>query len=105
MFYDYDELCPLTDCNFRVLPEPREDLEEWSQEPWFYVGERDVFPQEFRCFLGLQGELLEAFLSAHEELLGVEFWRRMQALHHDGEVLDVFPYKDSRRLRRAADAH
>jgi len=101
IFYDYDELCLLTECNFRVLPQPRGDLEEIAEEPWFYVAERDIFPEEFRPFLGLQGPLLETFLAAHEELLGVEFWHRMQDLHRRGEVLDVFPYKDSRRLRRA----
>src|SRR4029079_7820845 len=52
IFYDYDELCLLTDCKFRERPEARGDFEEMSQEPWFYVGERDVFPQEFRSFLG-----------------------------------------------------
>jgi len=102
MFYDYDELCRLTDCKFRELPEARGDFEEMSQEPWFYVGERDVFPQEFRSFLGLQGDLLREFLAAHAELLEVGFWRRMQQLHDDGEVLDVYPYKDSRRLRPTA---
>jgi isocitrate dehydrogenase kinase/phosphatase len=100
IFYDYDELCLLTDCNFRVLPEARGDLEETAQEPWFYVAEHDIFPEEFRAFLGLRGELLETFLAAHGELLGVGFWHRMQDVHRRGEVLDVFPYKDSRRLGR-----
>ena len=101
IFYDYDELCRLTDCQFRVLPTPRHDDEELSNEPWFFVGERDIFPEEFRGFLGLRGELLDRFLDAHEELLGVDFWRGMQQLHERGEILDVFPYKDARRLRRA----
>jgi len=101
IFYDYDELCRLTDCDFRVLPAPRHDDEEFAQEPWYYVGERDIFPEEFRAFLGLQGPLLDAFLDAHEELLDVEFWRGMQDLHRRGEVLDVFPYKHASRLRRA----
>jgi len=104
IFYDYDELCLLTDCNFRVLPEACSDFEELAQEPWYYVGERDIFPQEFRSFLGLEGELLDAFLDAHGELLDVEFWRRMQDMHHRGDVLDVFPYRDSRRLRRGSPA-
>ncbi len=98
IFYDYDELCLLTDCNFRELPPPRDDGEESAGEPWFYVGERDIFPEEFRSFLGLRGELLEAFLEAHEELLHVGFWHRMQDKHRHGEVLDIFPYRASRRL-------
>ncbi len=104
IFYDYDELCRLTDCNFRTLPPARHADEELAQEPWFYVGERDIFPEEFRAFLGLDGPLLETFLGAHAELLEAGFWRRMQELHERGEVLDVFPYKDSRRLRRVPPA-
>ena len=101
IFYDYDELCRLTDCEFRKLPAPRHDDEVLAQEPWYYVGERDIFPEEFRSFLGLRGPLLDAFLDAHGELLDVEFWRGMQNLHRRGEVLDVFPYKHASRLRRA----
>jgi isocitrate dehydrogenase kinase/phosphatase len=98
IFYDYDELCLLTDCNFRTLPQPMTDLEEVASEPWYYVGERDIFPEEFRSFLGLRKDLLETFLAHHEELLHVEFWHRMQDLHHRGEVVDIFPYRSSRRL-------
>jgi isocitrate dehydrogenase kinase/phosphatase len=99
IFYDYDELCLLTDCNFRTLPPPRTDLEEVSSEPWFYVGERDIFPEEFRSFLGLRKDLLHTFLAHHEELLHVDFWHRMQDLHNRGEVVDIFPYRSSSRLR------
>lgn len=98
IFYDYDELSLLSDCVFRKIPEPRGDEEEFSGEPWFHVGERDVFPEEFRTFLGLRGELLRAFLERHEELFDVAFWRGMQARHAKGETVDVLPYKDSRRL-------
>lgn len=99
IFYDYDELCLLTECNFRELPQARTDLEEVSSEPWYYVGERDIFPEEFRSYLGLRKELLHTFLAHHEELLHVAFWRRMQDLHHRGEVVDIFPYRSSSRLR------
>ena len=99
IFYDYDELCLLTECNFRELPQPKTDLEEVSSEPWYYVGERDIFPEEFRSFLGLRKDLLHTFLAHHEELLRVDFWRRMQDLHHRGEVVDIFPYRSSSRLR------
>jgi isocitrate dehydrogenase kinase/phosphatase len=99
IFYDYDELCPLSDCRFRQLPAPRSDDEETALEPWFYVSERDIFPEEFRSFLGLQGDLLETFLAAHGDLLGVEFWHRMQEMHRRGEVMDIYPYKAARRLR------
>jgi isocitrate dehydrogenase kinase/phosphatase len=99
IFYDYDELCPLSECRFRALPAPRDDDDESAGEPWFYVSEKDIFPEEFRNFLGLPEDLMRAFLEQHEELLGPAFWQRMQELHARGEVLDVYPYRSSRRLR------
>ena len=102
IFYDYDELCLLLDCRFRELPKARDEYEEGAPEPWFHVGERDIFPEEFRAFLGLKDHLLEIFLAAHGELLSVPFWHRMQEKHRRGEVLDIYPYLLSRRLRGAA---
>ncbi len=98
-FYDYDELCLLTDCNFRDMPEPRDLEEEMAGEPWFYVGDGDLFPEEFLAFMGLQGGVRELFLKAHGDLLAPDFWRRMQAQHRAGEVIDIFPYRQHRRLR------
>lgn len=99
IFYDYDELCLLTDCNFRAMPAARTDEEELSAEPWFAVAPGDVFPEEFIAFLGLYGELREAFLEAHADLLAPEFWKRMQSLQRQGEVVDIFPYRPGCRLR------
>ncbi len=99
VFYDYDELCLLTDCNFRELPETSDTDEELSAEPWFYVGPNDIFPEEFIKFFGLPPDLRAAFLQAHGDLLGVKFWTRMQERHRAGEVVDIFSYKQSRRLR------
>ena len=98
IFYDYDELCPLAECRFRSLPTARGDDEEQALEPWFFVGEKDIFPEEFRSFLGLRGELLQVFLAHHEELLAADFWLRMQERHQQGEVLDIYPYRAARRL-------
>ena len=99
VFYDYDEICLLTECNFRTMPEPRTEDEVMAAEPWFHVGPHDIFPSEFRSFMGLYGPLLDVFLAAHGDLLGTEFWREMQALHAAGEVMDIFPYRPERRLR------
>ena len=63
-------LAPLTDCNFRDMPGPRTEDEEMAAEPWFYVGQHDMFPEEFLPFLGLHGRLRETFLQAHGELFG-----------------------------------
>lgn len=98
-FYDYDELCALTDCNFRSMPQSRDLDEELAAEPWFYVGDADVFPEEFLTFMGFRGDIRESFLQAHGDLLGTHFWQGMQARHGTGEVMDIFPYRLSRRMR------
>lgn len=97
--YDYDELCALTDIVFREIPPPRDEQEEMAAEPWFTVGENDVFPAELLTFLGLQGRLREAFLREHGDLFGVEFWHRLQERLRRGEVVSFFPYAKERRLR------
>jgi isocitrate dehydrogenase kinase/phosphatase len=101
--YDYDELCLLSECRFRRLPQPASIEEEFAAEPWFHVGEMDVFPEEFRAFLVPPGPVREAFLAAHGDLLSVEFWQGVQRRVAAGEVFDVFPYRRSARLRRDPD--
>ncbi|HEY7612271.1 MAG TPA: bifunctional isocitrate dehydrogenase kinase/phosphatase [Gemmatimonadales bacterium] len=98
--YDYDELCLLSECRFRRLPEPTSIEEELAAEPWFHVGEMDVFPEEFRAFLVPPGPVRDRFLGAHGDLLDVAFWQGVQRRLAGGEVFDVFPYRRSARLRR-----
>jgi isocitrate dehydrogenase kinase/phosphatase len=98
VFYDYDELGLLTDYHFREIPQANDYDEETSADPWFYVGERDIFPEEFIRFFGLQPNVKEAFLQAHGDLLGVAFWTNLQERLHAGEVIDVFPYRPTQRL-------
>ena len=99
VFYDYDELCPLTTCNFRNLPQSASYENELASEPWYVVGENDVFPQEFRHFLGLPDHLLPIFLDHHSDLLDVEFWQKAQAAIKAGKYPHIFPYAQSRRLK------
>ncbi len=98
--YDYDELCLLSECRFRRIPPPPSLEEELAAEPWFFVGEQDIFPEEFGPFLLPPGELREAFLKAHGDLLEVGFWRDVQARLGRGEVVDVFPYRREACLQR-----
>ena len=99
VFYDYDELCPLTACNFRKIPPSASYEDELASEPWYVVGENDVFPQEFRHFLGLPDHLLQIFLDHHSDLLDVDFWQKTQASIKAGELPHIFPYAQSRRLK------
>ena len=98
--YDYDELCLLSECRFRRIPEPASLDEELSAEPWFYVGDQDVFPEEFKAFLVPSGRLRETFLEAHGNLLDAAFWHGVQRRLSAGEVVDVFPYRREARLQR-----
>jgi isocitrate dehydrogenase kinase/phosphatase len=98
--YDYDELCLLSECNFRRIPPPCSIEDEFAAEPWFHVGEQDVFPEEFKAFLVPSGAVREAFLAAHADLLDIEFWRGVQRRLAVGEVVDVFPYPRNARLQR-----
>ena len=100
--YDYDELCLLSECTFRRIPPPRSIDEEFSSEPYFHVGERDIFPEEFPAFLVPAARLRETFLASHGELLTVEYWRGVQERLRAGEVVDVFPYRRSAFLKRAS---
>jgi isocitrate dehydrogenase kinase/phosphatase len=92
VFYDYDELCRVTDCQFRELPVASNDEDEMRGEPWFYVGEQDVFPETFLSFLGMSGELRIQYLQSHNDLYQASFWRRIQQRLRAGEVLEVLPY-------------
>ena len=102
VFYDYDELMPLTECHFRHLPPPRDEVEEMLDQPHFSPAPEDVFPEEMRRFLGLPSALREAFERHHEDLFGVYFWRQMQARQQRGEMVDVFPYRRRPELARSS---
>jgi isocitrate dehydrogenase kinase/phosphatase len=75
--------------------------EEFAAEPWFFVGDQDVFPEEFSAFLVPPGEVRDAFLAAHDDLLDPAFWQGVQHRLASGEIVDVFPYQRSDALRRS----
>jgi isocitrate dehydrogenase kinase/phosphatase len=75
VFYDYDEVTSLRECNFRDLPAASNQEEEMSAEPWFFVGPNDIFPEQWLPFLGIPPELLDSFKARHGELLGPHWWR------------------------------
>ena len=99
VFYDYDELCLLTDCCFRQLPPSRTPEEELESEPWFSVAENDVFPEEFRRFLGLPARLREVFEEHHGDLFTPKFWKELQRMHRVGAIPTFFPYPRDEQLR------
>ncbi|MBL8278753.1 MAG: bifunctional isocitrate dehydrogenase kinase/phosphatase [Pelomonas sp.] len=98
VFYDYDEIEYLTDCNFRRVPAPRNEEEEMSGEVWWPVAPRDVFPETLAPFLLGDPRVRAVFMRYHADLLDADFWRAHQARIAAGHVHDVFPYDPSRRF-------
>ncbi len=96
IFYDYDELCQITDCRFRDMPQATNDEDEMRGEAWFYVADNDVFPETFMAFLGFEESLKQAFLRVHGEILTANFWRHVQQRHQGGELMEVLPYHPHR---------
>ena len=105
VFYDYDEIEYLTDCNFRKVPEARNEEDEMSGEVWYPVGPRDVFPETFAPFLLGNPEVREVFMAHHAALLDAAFWQGHKEQILAGYVHDVFPYDAHKRFvrRRAAE--
>jgi isocitrate dehydrogenase kinase/phosphatase len=103
IFYDYDELCAITDCHFRDLPQATNPEDEMRGEAWFYVGDNDVFPETFIRFLSFTDPQKEALLRMHGEILTAQFWRHVQERLKEGEVLEVLPYHPH-RVRVASSA-
>ena len=96
IFYDYDELCRVTDCRFRDLPQATSDEDEMRAESWFYVADNDVFPETFLQFLGFEDRLREVFLEKHGEILDAGWWRALQDRHAAGDLVEVLPYHPHR---------
>ncbi len=102
VFYDYDEIEYLTDCNFRRVPTPRNEEDEMSGEVWYRVGPKDVFPETFEPFLLGNPTVREIFMAHHADLLDADFWQGHKERILAGHVHDVFPYEASKRFSNAA---
>ena len=98
VFYDYDEIEYITDCNFRRVPIPRNEEEEMSGEIWYSVGPKDVFPETFAPFLLGNPAVREVFMKHHADLLDTVFWQSHKERIQQGYVYDVFPYEQDKRF-------
>ncbi|MGO2767582.1 bifunctional isocitrate dehydrogenase kinase/phosphatase [Pseudomonas taetrolens] len=93
VFYDYDEICYLTEANFRYIPQPRTPEDEMASEPWYSIGPLDVFPEEFPPFLFADAGQRRLFSELHGEIYDANYWKGLQAAITAGKVIDVFPYR------------
>jgi isocitrate dehydrogenase kinase/phosphatase len=98
VFYDYDEIEYITDCNFRDIPAPRNEEDEMSAEPWYAIGKHDVFPEQFGRFLLGNAKIRKAFMEHHADLLTRAFWQSRKQRILDGHIEDVFPYPQAIRF-------
>jgi isocitrate dehydrogenase kinase/phosphatase len=96
--YDYDEICYITDCNFRRIPPARSYEDEISDTPWYSVGQNDVFPESFAPFFFTDPKDLKIFNTDHADLLKPAWWNSMKETILAGDLTDVFPYPIKRRF-------
>ncbi len=98
VFYDYDEICYITDCNFRRIPPARSYEDEISDTPWYSIGQNDVFPESFAPFFFTNQEDMLLFKENHADLLAPDWWNGMKDTILAGDLTDVFPYPVKRRF-------
>jgi isocitrate dehydrogenase kinase/phosphatase len=105
VFYDYDEIQYMTECNFRKIPPPRTPEDEMASEPWYTIGPNDVFPEEFETFLLGQPRLRAPFMRYHADLLHHQTWADQKRRIESGLLDDVFPYPEELRFKNRPDLH
>jgi isocitrate dehydrogenase kinase/phosphatase len=100
VFYDYDEIQPMDDVNFRRIPPPSSYDDEVAAEPYWSMGANDVFPEQFERFLVGDPAMREIFYAQHRDLLDAQFWVGKQQRVRAGVPEDVFPYPEEIRFSR-----
>jgi isocitrate dehydrogenase kinase/phosphatase len=100
VFYDYDEIQPMTEVTFRPIPPAASYDDEVAAEPYWSMGANDVFPEQFEPFLVSDPDARAMFYEVHRDLLDPQFWARKQERVRAGQQEDVFPYPEEIRFRR-----
>lgn len=98
VFYDYDEICYMTEVNFRHIPEALYPEQELSGEPWYSIGEHDVFPEEFASFICQNKQIRDYLQQYHADLFSADFWQKLQKRILSGYVEDVYAYREELRF-------
>ena len=98
VFYDYDEIEYLTDCNIRKVPVARTEEDELSGEVWYNVGPHDIFPETYNTFLLGDERVRKYFLKHHADFFEPNMWQ----VHKDrilaNQIHDFFPYDKKLRF-------
>ncbi|MBT0585478.1 bifunctional isocitrate dehydrogenase kinase/phosphatase [Alteromonas oceanisediminis] len=96
IFYDYDEICLMSERQFRALPT--------SDDPFaidtLSVGPNDVFPEQFEHFIVGKKVFKELLKALHGDLMTPAYWRKVQAMTKTGTIQDFTPYPASHRFQQ-----
>jgi len=98
VFYDYDEICYMTDCNFRRIPPATSLDDEMMAQPTFSVGPNDVFPEQFSNFFFSDDDSRREFYTNHQDLVKPAFWRDTKEKILAGHQDDILPYPAEQRF-------
>ncbi|WP_438864282.1 bifunctional isocitrate dehydrogenase kinase/phosphatase [Neptunicella sp.] len=94
IFYDYDEICTMSQRNFRFLPQ--------SEDPYVLdrlsVAPDDVFPEQFEHFIVGKKSLKILLKHYHPELMDPDYWRSLQQQIVQGEIANILPYPETSRF-------
>ncbi len=99
VFYDYDEICYITECNFRRIPPARDYDDMMSDTPWYSVEENDVFPETFGPFFFANEKDMVLFRKDHAELMTAAWWKQVKQNIESGQQADIFPYRQKWRFK------
>lgn len=98
VFYDYDEICYVTDCDFRFVAQAQDSIDGLAPSSWWSVSDRDVFPETFGPYFFGPGADSDYFVKHHADLTDPLWWQAQQAQIKEGEPADIFPYRQKIRF-------
>ena len=92
IFYDYDELCAVTDCRFRDVPQAQNDEDEMRGGSVVPRQRERRVPRDVHAVPGLRRAAQGGVPEVHGEIMTADWWRGIQQRLTEGDVLEVLPY-------------
>lgn len=96
IFYDYDEICYMSERQFRRLPK--------TDDPYaidtLSVGPTDVFPEQFEHFIVGKKVFKDILKELHGDLMTTEYWLETQRITAQGIIQNFTPYPEQYRFIR-----
>jgi len=100
VLFDYDDVEPLEQAQFKERPQPRDDLDVLSpEEERIAAMPCDFFVDEIERYSGVPHSLKGLFKSAHGDLFTVDYWKDVKRRLKRGEIIDITPYDRRMRFR------